>query len=177
MTITYAHNTGLRMNKVSIIIFAAIAALLGVMSHDRNLVWMDAVSLWKDIAEKSPSKSRAQYNLGVAYKDAGNMPLAARALIEAVRLDPNSPEARNNLGNVYFVSGMFEEAAAQYKVAVTLFTENAEAHYNLALIYRSQGRYGEAAAHFEKFADYAGPEYGLEAASARRFVKEYGATQ
>ncbi|MBI5969534.1 MAG: tetratricopeptide repeat protein [Deltaproteobacteria bacterium] len=163
------------MNIASTIVFVVIAVLLGVMSNARNLTWNDAVSLWKDAATKSPAKSRAQYNLGVAYKDAGDMPLAARALLEAVRLDPNSPEGRNNLGNVYFISGLLDEAAAQYKVSVALFAENAEAHYNLALIYRIQGRYTEAAAHFGRFADIAGPEYRLEAAQARRFVKEYGA--
>jgi len=163
------------MNIASTIVFVVTAVLLGGASYARNLAWMDAVSLWKDTAAKSPDKSRAQYNLGVAHKDAGDMPMAARALLEAVRLDPNSPEARNNLGNVYFVSGMLDEAASQYKTAVALFSQNAEAHYNLALIYRNRGRYEQAAAHFEKFADLADPEYGLEAAQARRFAKEYGA--
>lgn len=163
------------MNIASTIVFAAIAVLLGVMSNARNSAWTDAVSLWRDAATKSPGKSRVQYNLGVAYKDAGDMPMAARALIEAVRLDPNAPEARNNLGNVYFLSGMLDEAADQYKTAVALFSENAETHYNLALIYRNRGRYAEAAAHFKRFADLAPPEYGLEAAEARRFAKEHGA--
>ncbi len=163
------------MNTASVIFLAAIAVLLGGMSHARNLAWRDAVSLWKDAATKSPGKSRTQYNLGVAYKDAGDMQIAARTLLEAVRLDPNSPEARNNLGNVYFISGLLDEAAAQYKTALALFSENAEAHYNLALIYRVRGRYETAAAHFERFAALAPPEYGLEAAEARRFAKEHGA--
>lgn len=162
------------MTAVSTIVLAVIALIFGVMSHTRNSAWTDAVSLWKDAASKSPAKSRAQYNLGVAYKDAGDMPMAARTLLEAVRLDPNAPEARNNLGNVYFLSGMLDEAAGQYATAVALFSENAEAHYNLALIYRTRGRYIEAAAHFKRFADLAPPGYGLEAAEARRFAKEHG---
>jgi len=44
---------------------------LSAVAFARNVAWEDSVSLWRDAAEKSPGKARANYELGVAYSFQG----------------------------------------------------------------------------------------------------------
>lgn len=45
-------------------------AVLGVLSYERSLVWVDEFSLWGDAVRKAPQMSRAHLYLGNAHKDA-----------------------------------------------------------------------------------------------------------
>jgi Tfp pilus assembly protein PilF len=74
------------------------AMVLAGITYNRNKVWADELTLWKDVAAKSPEKSRAWNNLGYAYLKKRQPKEAIPALITSINLSPGHPDAWNNIG-------------------------------------------------------------------------------
>ena len=146
-----------------------LASVLGVATWRRNEVWDTEISLWTDVVSKSPGKSRAQDNLGLAYAHLGRDAEALPRFSEAVRLDPLNVRARNNVGVALARLGRLEEARAAFNAALGINPRHAESVYNLGRIYLMyEARYEESiplflAAIREK-ADYAEAYASLGAA-------------
>lgn len=66
-----------------IIIFA-----FGLLVHDRNRVYENDVTLWRDTLAKSPNKSEVHYYLAMAHYFAGDMENAGRELKRLTLKDP-----------------------------------------------------------------------------------------
>lgn len=128
---------------------ALIAALCVCLSHSRNRVWHDHVSLWGDVVGKSPLKGRDHYNLGFAYSLIRDLPNAEREFGKALRLAPTSL-AHNNMGSVYFLEGRQLEAEQHFKLAVIYNPRSPQPNYNLGVLCLSQKRFGEAERYFQK---------------------------
>ncbi|MEM7233022.1 MAG: tetratricopeptide repeat protein [Planctomycetota bacterium] len=114
---------------------------LVVLTSSRNEVWASQVSLWEDVVEKSPRKSRAWDNLGVAYLREGRPEDARRAYERAIALDPSHPEMLNKLGVVYRNLGDVNRAIACFLQAFWLNpeAENAAAK-NLVNLHLERGK-------------------------------------
>ena len=128
---------------VLIVIFAGVA-------HQRNLIWKDDVTLWNDVARKSPNKYRGHNNLGATYADRNRWDEAIKEYKTALALKPDNAETHNNLGNVYKELGQFEVAAQGFRTAIALNPNNADAHNNLGMVYYDQGKLPDALIEFEK---------------------------
>jgi tetratricopeptide (TPR) repeat protein len=87
-----------------------------VWTHDRNEIWADDITLWEDIAEKSPQKARSHINLGVVYGQRGQFEKAVHYLQQAVNLQPNYVHPRYNLALSLFQKGDYPEAERQARV-------------------------------------------------------------
>lgn len=85
--------------KGKVIIFASLIILLlltlSITTFHRNMVWQTKLSLWEDVAKKSPMKSRARNNLGNCYFLLGKYFLAIEEYKKAIAID------KDNIG-VYF---------------------------------------------------------------------------
>jgi len=79
-------------------------------------------------------RSVIQVNLGKAYRDLGQLPMAQTAFRRAVVLDPASASAHNNLGNVNF--RLDDCAGAEYELAqaVSLAPRSLSAVSQLAIV-------------------------------------------
>ncbi|MDA0699706.1 MAG: tetratricopeptide repeat protein [bacterium] len=79
-------------------------------------------------------RSVIQVNLGKAYRDLGQLPMAQTAFRRAVVLDPASASAHNNLGNVNF--RLDDCAGAEYELAqaVSLAPRSLSAASQLAIV-------------------------------------------
>ena len=114
-------------------VFALIAAVLGHLSYERNLLYLNEEALWRDTIAKRPSNARAHGNLGrVLAREPGRLDEAIDEYFEAIRLDPKAPELHVNLGNLYYrsVDGL-DKAADQYEEALELDPGDALAHFDL----------------------------------------------
>lgn len=150
---------------------AAWVAALGAATVARNRVWGDEVSLWSDVAAKSPRNARAQYQLGNAWRNRGDLAAAAGCWLRAVELEPRYSMAWNQLGNLAAHAGDAGLARARYQRAVEADPGNAEAHYNLAALLERSGE-GEAARwHYRRFVERAPPYL---AATAREVRERFG---
>ncbi|MBI4691373.1 MAG: tetratricopeptide repeat protein, partial [Nitrospirae bacterium] len=108
-------------------------------TYQRNIIWMDSVSLWEDVVKKSPGKARGHYNLGLTYYGQRQQDKAIQEYKVAVRLMPDYPEAHYNLGNAFIDKGWIDEAIEQYKTVIRLMPDYAEAYNNLANAYDDKG--------------------------------------
>ncbi len=79
-------------------------------THERNMIWADKITLWEDIAKKSPGKVRPNINLGIAYSQIGQFEKGIRYLQQAVKLKPDYVHPRINLAISYYANGDYRKA-------------------------------------------------------------------
>lgn len=132
----------LKINREEVLIAAAaiLASFLLFMTHERNKVWSTSVSLWSDVASKSPKKSRVQNNLGKAYLEVEQWDQARDKFVEAIQLDTKNQEALNNLGNAYQREARYDLAIKYYEEVLRLNNNNPLGHNDLGVAYQAIGK-------------------------------------
>jgi tetratricopeptide (TPR) repeat protein len=135
---------GGRAGGVMSALMVLVVLVLATATYVRNGVWSSELSLWSDVAAKSPMKARAHNNLGLAYYNEGNVAAGIDDLVEAVRLNPNYAEAHNNLGNAYLSREETDKAISHYKEAIRISPNYAEAYNNLGFAYEEKGHMDKA---------------------------------
>ncbi len=127
-----------------------ITALYSAGTITRIPVWKDNLTLWSDTVKKSPDSHIVHLNLGVAYKEAGQLDEAVREYKNALEIKPDYGAAHNNLGIIHYLQGRMDEAAREYRKALELNPALAIAYNNLGVIYFKQGRIKEAAGEYKE---------------------------
>ncbi len=121
-----------------------------------------AVDEWKKTVELNPKHADAQFSLGLAYEQAGDVlkdedkvsesRTAYRTAInyyrKVSRLMPQDHAVQNNLANVHYALGNYEKAAAGYENAIQLKPGEPDYHYNLANTYSKMGMTKKAVEHY-----------------------------
>ena len=138
------------------IFFGIGGIFLAVLTVQRNRVWRDEGTLWKDTLEKSPLMVRPYLRVGSLNRAEGRFGKAEKAYLEALKLDPGSAPAYNNLGNLYREQERLEEAEGAYGRALEIAPRYVEAQINLGTLYSRQGRLDEAVAIFQRALPLAG---------------------
>lgn len=121
-----------------------ISLIYAAATFERNKVWKDELSLWKDSLSKSPEKFRPNYNTAEAYKKAGYASAALELYLKAYAINPNSYGVCNNIGNIYSTGKNYENAEKFYIKALELNPEYPKALNNLANVYFKKIKYKEA---------------------------------
>jgi tetratricopeptide (TPR) repeat protein len=111
-----------------------LAALSSLLTFERNRAWADEITLWEDNVAKYPHAAIARNNLGSAYFQMGNYPLAELHLRESARLDPDTTLTKLNLAHLCLAQGRREEARLWNDSIPTEFN-NAGTLYSRGLIY------------------------------------------
>jgi tetratricopeptide (TPR) repeat protein len=97
-----------------------------------------AIAGSKATVQANPDSAEAQFELGNAYYQEGQWPLAVDAYQKAIELNPNFQAAYANLGATYYQQLQFDLAASQYEKALELDADDGESAYNLGAIYLQQ---------------------------------------
>lgn len=118
-----------------------VISTYGWSTYERNFVWKDDLSLWSDIAKKSPDKARVYNYLGLAYHKVGDLDNAILQYKKGLSLNPFEIEAHINLGVSYFDKGLLDKAITHFKHVIEINPNNADAHYNIGIAYGSKGEY------------------------------------
>ncbi|MBI4689787.1 MAG: tetratricopeptide repeat protein [Nitrospirae bacterium] len=127
----------------------AVVVLLSIAAYQRNIVWQDKITLWEDVARKSPDKARGHGNLGKAYLDKGILDKALEHLRLSLRLNPTNARAHNNIGVAYGLQGLSDKAGEHYRLASEIDPEYSESHFNLGVIYLGKEDMDNARREFE----------------------------
>jgi Flp pilus assembly protein TadD len=114
------------------------AMLLGMVvmvsafgTFERNKVWKDEVTFYRDCVQKSPTKARARDGLGSALLKRGQVEEAIAQYNESLRLAPDFASAHNNLGIALIRSEDFSQAIYHFQEALRLVPGYADAFYNV----------------------------------------------
>src|SRR5215471_16936018 len=135
---------------LQIVGLCTVALVYSVWTYERNSVWANEVTLWRDCVEKSPYKARPHTNLGYALMRQGKIEEAVYHYSEALRIAPNYALAHNNLGDALARQNKVAEAVRQYTEALRLHPDYAEAHNNLGNALMDAGKVEEAVSHYTK---------------------------
>jgi cytochrome c-type biogenesis protein CcmH/NrfG len=129
---------------------ALAAAILGVATWNRNLVWRDEIALWSDVAQKSPRHWRALKNLATALFKQGRVPEAISALRRHLEVFPDEPVSHMQLGVGLYVARRPVEAEAELRRAVDLGPEEPDMLFSLAFFLIEMERRPEARPYLER---------------------------
>ena len=130
------------------VLLCLLVALFSSWTYQRNFVWQDELSLWRDGVGKTPNSARAHNNLAVELKRAGKLEEAVTHYRETIRLNPGFVEAYYNLGNVMMLRGDLQQAVRYYRQAVGLNPGLVVLQMSLANGLFDQGDYEEARIHY-----------------------------
>jgi tetratricopeptide (TPR) repeat protein len=123
---------------------APIVITLMLATRHRNRDYATTLSMWQDIADKTPGNVVALTNLGMMKYMAGDHPKAEVDFRNALALNPKSGAAYAGLGMLLEAQGKFPEAAEQFRRAIEYEPLSAEAYLNLAMVLANQHKYDEA---------------------------------
>lgn len=118
--------------------------------HQRNKVWKDELSLWKDVSVKSPKNGRGLMNYGLALMAQGDYAEAEIYYNKALELTPNYSNIYINLGILKNAIGDKKAAENNFIKATELRSEYHPAWYYYAKFLSEEKRYKEAEGHFLK---------------------------
>ncbi len=90
---------------LGIVFLCVVGTLFTVWTFERNKVWMDELSLYRDCVEKSPAKARPHNNFGSILLRRGRLPEAIDELQAALKIKPGYADAHYNLGNALVKQG------------------------------------------------------------------------
>jgi tetratricopeptide (TPR) repeat protein len=131
-------------------ILCTITLIFSYWTHERNNIWRNEVTLWRDCVIKSPQKARPHYNLGTSLSTEGKTSEAIHHYLEAIRIKPNYAEAHGNLGVDLMNQGNIQEAILRYREALRIKPDYAKANYNLGFALLKLSEFEEAIVHFRE---------------------------
>lgn len=107
-----------KVKKTSTIIIILLIMILGISLYERNKVWQSKLSLWTDVASKSPNKARAHNNLGNCYFIRNDFVSAIPEYRKAILIDRKWHESYYNLAVSLEKTGKASDAVYYYMVFV-----------------------------------------------------------
>lgn len=104
---------------------------LQILSQQR---YREGIALLAVITEEAPDVSAPHIDLGIAYRQSGDLERAEAALEVAAQLSPGHPIVHNELGIVYRQTGRFTAARASYERALETYPGFHYARRNLGIL-------------------------------------------
>jgi len=129
---------------VSWAIIALIAIWMIAAGRSYAAVFGSERTLWSYSLETNPRAWLAYNNLGLALKQAGQLPEAIADFQQALIYKPDDALARNNLGNAFLAAGQPDAAIEQYREALKVNPLYAEALNDLGNALLQEGREAQA---------------------------------
>ncbi len=153
----------LKSKSIKAVLVVSLALFLGANvygTRERNKVWNSKLSLWKDVAEKSPKNGRGLMNYGLALMGKGDYQEAEKYYLRALELTPQYSTLHVNLGILNNAMGNKAKAEDYFKKALELNPSNHSSLYYYAKFLAGHDRFVEARNHLEK-ANKIAPNYQL----------------
>lgn len=119
----FAAFQGLR-KKGLYLIPAAYLLVLGWAAHERNKVWADTCTIWKDTLKKSPGNSRAWLAVGDCYKSTQDYEAAMMHYNRSLELDSTNATTLNNRGNLSLIQNNIDQAVKDYTTIIAISPES-----------------------------------------------------
>jgi tetratricopeptide (TPR) repeat protein len=141
----YLQNPQKFSEQVEINFHAAVVAM-----QQKN--WDFAESTLKELAEKNPKLSGVHLNLGIVYRNKGNVEKAAEAFNRAINANMKNVDAYNQLAVLKREAGDFAAAESLYQKALGVWPFYPDGHKNIAILYDLYlGKPEQALPHYQAY--------------------------
>ncbi|MBT8366680.1 MAG: tetratricopeptide repeat protein [Deltaproteobacteria bacterium] len=130
---------------LGVIALCVAGTLFTVWTYERNSVWTDELTLYRDCLEKAPGKARPHNNLGAVLMSRGRLAEAIELFKASLIIKPDYADAHYNLGYALSRQGDLEKGIHHFAETLRLEPENLKALNNMGVALALQGRYTEAA--------------------------------
>jgi len=132
------------------ILLTLIIGVFGFWTYQRNTVWTDAVTFWRDAVNKAPGKSRPYSNLGTALLTRGEAQPGLAVLNQGLKQNPFDTDILNAMAIAYHLTGDDEMALAHCRKALAIEPGHIEAANTMGFVLRQQYRLEEAETYFQR---------------------------
>jgi len=129
---------------IEILIIVIISASYGFAAYQRNIIWKNDLSLWKDVVKKSPDKARVYNAIGMYYYTRQRHGEAIPFFQRSLSLQPGYAFGYNNLGLCLLGKGRINEAIEAFKRAIKAKPFRGMYHVNLGIAYWKKGLHKQA---------------------------------
>ena len=129
-------------------LIGALAVVLvaeGALTYRRNLLWGDAVDIWKDTVSKSPAKYRPSFQLARVEYDAGECSEAVEQYQKTAALEPPQEDLLLDWALAYDCAGNSQEAIRKLQQSAAL-RPSAHVYSQIGMEFGKMGKYPEALA-------------------------------
>ena len=144
----------------------ALAAILIIMTWQRNKVWTNGYTLFDDVIKKNPNIGYAYFARAEAEDDMKKYPEAIADFTESIRLTPEFMDAYLNRGVIKYYIRDHVGAVADFDKAIELSPTNAAIYMNRAICKLDLNMRKEACDDFHKAAS-------MNFESANKMIKKY----
>ena len=134
----------------AIVIGGFMCAVFSLLTIDRNEVWNDEVSIWKDSVSKSPLMPRSRLNLAIAYHKRGESGNALTELKAGLQLRQDFAEGWVLKGNILSEQAKIQEAEAAYRTALKHNSQLPGVYHNIGNLLMGTGQVKKGGALFAR---------------------------
>lgn len=137
----------------SVNLFLVVAALIScyaVLTFNRNFVYQNSLTYWRDVTLKSPQKPRGFVNYGMELHAQGDYAEAVTAYQKTLELDPQRLTALSNMGVILAQAGEYDAAFIYFNKALGIDPNYIDALNGLGILALNQGDATQAANYFER---------------------------
>ncbi len=127
--------TAIRNRRPEAVVLGVLVIVFALASVHRNAQWQSQISLWGDVVEKSPMKTRGMLHLGVALEENGQFQESMSVYDRALEIEPDNDEIYYDMGVVYGKLKQNNKAFGAYRKALELNPANYNAHNNIGALY------------------------------------------
>ncbi len=131
---------------------AAILIVEGGLTYQRNLLWSNAVDIWKDTVSKSPEKYRARFQLARAEYDSGMCADSAEQYQKVAEMERPRWDLLLDWALAYDCAGNAQKAIEKFQQSANL-RPSAHTYSQLGMEYGKTGKYPEALDALQKAED------------------------
>src|SRR5439155_686755 len=135
-----------------------ILSILGALTFHQSAKYHDVITLYQATLAQNPGCWMAEYNLGLALKNQGQLDQAIAHYCRAINIWPDYVEAHYNLGGAYIEKGEIDEALAEYRRAIEIHPDEADSHNNYGSALRELKQFDQAETEYKR-ALYLRPQY------------------
>ncbi len=126
-----------------------LALALGMTTFERNKVFQNEISLWKDTVAKSPRNLTVLTGLACIYAKERNFDEANLYFARALEIAPNDPKANANYAGLLIEQKEFELAGQHLERAFQSDPNDLDAITNMAHLQNRLGNFHEAVMYYE----------------------------
>ena len=127
-----------------------ILSILGALTFHQSAKYHDVITLYQATLAQNPGCWMAEYNLGLALKNQGQLDQAIAHYRRAINIWPDYVEAHYNLGGAYIEKGEFDEALAEYRRAIEIHPTEADSHNNYGSALRELKQFDQAEIEYKR---------------------------